>query len=235
MRERRWSTGYRRLVMGATALVLVLPALLYIQHSAAARRASVGGPGGKDSHAAAAAAALATLVRENTKLVSELLAANATAARSEVPAAVRARASAPPGAAGLASASSASPGEGIGGGSVTADTPWLRIALLSVGRSSGAEYLLHTLRALLHCRPALPTDPLRASVEIAVVNNQVPPEEHTVLQRAREIFGRRVRFITKARGEPSAGCRRQEGRKVRSAAHFWHPAPCAHCPPPVKT
>ena len=83
------------------------------------------------------------------------------------------------------------------GGAAPSPRPWLRIALMSVGRSSGAEYLLHALRALLQSHPARVSDPLRSSIEIVVVNNHAPPEAHSVLLRAKQLYGGRVVFVEK--------------------------------------
>ncbi len=83
---------------------------------------------------------------------------------------------------------------------------WLRMAIMSVGRKDNSEYLLRTLVSILEQLP--PHDPLSAHVEVLVVNNQQPPEAHTVLTRARERFGghARVRFATKRRPEPPLKC-----------------------------
>ena len=89
---------------------------------------------------------------------------------------------------------------------------WLRMAIMSVGRKDNSEYLLRTLVSILEQLP--PHDPLSAHVEVLVVNNQQPPEAHTVLTRARERFGghARVRFATKRRPEPPLKCPGPGGR-----------------------
>ena len=199
LRPRRAGGTRSALLLAGGAIGLCLPLLLYTQYMWASRRR-----GGENSVAQMSntATALAELARRNTRLVSQLLPPNGSGVLSASPA-------------------TASPSE-VTAGDARAPTdalagshrPWLRIAIISVGRTSGAEYLLHTLRALLHCRPTRMRHPLRSAMEIVVVNNHEPAGDHAVLQRARMIFAGRIRFIAKSQGEPSPACKRHEGRKV---------------------
>jgi len=204
---RRW----QRLVLFAAPLALLVPALFYLRKTPASRSES-------KSHAwtANTAAGLVMLAQHNTGLFNDLLAANTTAAEVEdVDDEVAAIASSPSAAASHA-APAANHANGLAqrGGSGATTKPWLRIALISVGRSSGAEYLLHTLRGLLHGRPTRASHPLRAAAELVVVNNHEPAEAHEELQRARSLFDGRVRFLTKSHSTPPPACRQHEGRRV---------------------
>ena len=83
---------------------------------------------------------------------------------------------------------------------------WLRMALMSIGRKDSSLYLLRTLVSILEQLP--PHDPLSAHVQVVTINNQEPPEAHTVFARAREQFASHpsARFITKRRPTPGLRC-----------------------------
>ena len=74
---------------------------------------------------------------------------------------------------------------------------WLRVAIVTIGRSSQADYLIRTLSALLHALPASRSSLLHGRVQLVVVNNQEPPEAHSVCRQAMDQFAGQVTFVTK--------------------------------------
>jgi hypothetical protein len=93
---------------------------------------------------------------------------------------------------------------------------WLRLALLSVARP-GADYLLRSLRSIVEQIPSSPGHPLAAAVDVVAVNNNQPPEAHTVFARAESMYAGHVRFVTKRAHDPPLSCPAKAATKVKAS------------------
>ena len=62
--------------------------------------------------------------------------------------------------------------------------PWLQLGIMSHGRNGDPDYLLRVLYAIDEDMPAARHDPIRAGVEVVVVNNQEPVRLHPSMNPA---------------------------------------------------
>ena len=84
----------------------------------------------------------------------------------------------------------------------TAQPPlWLRIVLMTVSRGEHNEYLLRALESWDHALPRSASHPLRAAIQLVVINNEMASTPHVAFEKARSRFSTRgVAFIKKQSG-----------------------------------
>jgi len=125
---------------------------------------------------------------------------------------------------GSASITSSSIGGGGGGGGSSSSVPgsasnsaiWLRLAVMSIARRNTADYLMRSLYGFFEQTPSA-SHPMRAAIDVVVVNNNDPPEKHTMFFEAYRAYADRARFINKVAHQPPLKCPSRAGSRVKAS------------------